>query len=240
MSRLIALYPAPWRARYEDEFLALLAERPPQSVGERLDIVRGAIDARLHPQLPGATLVRDRAGPAVLGGFVAFWTGIAIAANGPVRYDGFGSYRDGAAALPFLVLSMVLLSVGVYRIVADLPRTSHWTALAGLVAIIAGPVWGSMPWLMPVGLVFVAGTFGLVGGARRARVLPTWSAALAALSLLIPAALFAAMLVLPWYALRTSGIEGAVVIAPLSLLWIAIGGALQRGFGPSTDTPTAG
>ena len=28
MSRLIALYPRDWRARYEDEYLALLADRP--------------------------------------------------------------------------------------------------------------------------------------------------------------------------------------------------------------------
>jgi hypothetical protein len=239
MSRLIALYPATWRARYEDEFLALLAERPPRTIGERLDIVRGAIDARLHPQLGGVERVRDRLGFAVLLGFVAFWTGIGLAANGPVQYDEFGSYRDGAAGLPFLVLAMALLSLGLYRVVVHLPLTSSWTALAGTIAIVTGPCWGFMPWFMPAGLAFVVGTFGLIAGARQARVLPFWSAALATVSLVVPAALFAAMLVLPWYALRTSGFEAVVIIAPLSLLWPAIGGALLRGFAPSTDTPTA-
>ncbi len=50
MTRLIALYPEDWRTRYEAEFLSLLADRPPDPL-DRLDIVRGAIDARLHPQV---------------------------------------------------------------------------------------------------------------------------------------------------------------------------------------------
>ena len=53
MTRLIALYPRAWRDRYETEFRALMAERPPRP-GDRFDIVRGAIDARLNPQVPGA------------------------------------------------------------------------------------------------------------------------------------------------------------------------------------------
>jgi hypothetical protein len=47
---LLRLYPAPWRARYGDEFAELLASRPP-ALRDRLDIVFGAIDARVHPQL---------------------------------------------------------------------------------------------------------------------------------------------------------------------------------------------
>ena len=47
---LLRLYPAAWRARYGDEFLELLADRPPR-LRDRLDIVAGALDARLHPQV---------------------------------------------------------------------------------------------------------------------------------------------------------------------------------------------
>ena len=50
MTSLMRLYPRDWRERYEDEFLSLLAERPPD-VRDRLDIVRGAIDARVRPQV---------------------------------------------------------------------------------------------------------------------------------------------------------------------------------------------
>jgi len=53
MSRLIRLYPATWRARYETELLELLAERPP-TPGDSIDLFRGVIDAYLHPQLTGA------------------------------------------------------------------------------------------------------------------------------------------------------------------------------------------
>ena len=53
MTRLVALYPRGWRDRYEDEFLALLEERPPDPL-DRIDIVRGAVDARLHPQRRGS------------------------------------------------------------------------------------------------------------------------------------------------------------------------------------------
>ena len=49
MSRLVRLYPRAWRDRYEDEFMALLAERP-LSPGDVVDSVRGAVDAHLHPQ----------------------------------------------------------------------------------------------------------------------------------------------------------------------------------------------
>ena len=53
MSRLVALYPRAWRARYEGEFLALLAERR-QGPRDSFDIVRGAVDAHLHPDWPPA------------------------------------------------------------------------------------------------------------------------------------------------------------------------------------------
>ena len=53
MKRLVGLYPADWQARYGPEFEAILETRPP-SVRDRVDIVRGAVDARIHPQGPGA------------------------------------------------------------------------------------------------------------------------------------------------------------------------------------------
>jgi hypothetical protein len=52
MSRLVRLYPRTWRDRYEEEFLSLITDRPPALL-DRIDIVRGALDAHLHPQLPG-------------------------------------------------------------------------------------------------------------------------------------------------------------------------------------------
>jgi len=50
MNWLLRLYPAPWRARYGEEFAAVLA-RQRASPGMVLDVLAGAIDARLHPQI---------------------------------------------------------------------------------------------------------------------------------------------------------------------------------------------
>ena len=58
MSRLVRLYPKAWRDRYEEEFLTLLAERPP-TFADLLDTVRGAVDAHLNPQARGRTLAVD-------------------------------------------------------------------------------------------------------------------------------------------------------------------------------------
>lgn len=51
MKDLIRLYPRTWRARYGDELATLLsAERP--TIRLALDLIAGAIDARLNPQRP--------------------------------------------------------------------------------------------------------------------------------------------------------------------------------------------
>ena len=57
---LLRLYPRAWRERYGDEFAELLSARPP-SVRDRVDIVRGALDARVHPQLATAPTPRTAA-----------------------------------------------------------------------------------------------------------------------------------------------------------------------------------
>jgi hypothetical protein len=49
MRILLRLYPATWRARYEEEFLAVLEERP-LSPFDVIDIMLGALDARLRPR----------------------------------------------------------------------------------------------------------------------------------------------------------------------------------------------
>ena len=50
MSRLVRFYPMTWRRRYEAEMLQLLDKRP-RTPREALDLIRGAIDAHLHPEL---------------------------------------------------------------------------------------------------------------------------------------------------------------------------------------------
>ena len=82
---LLALYPAPWRHRYGEEFRAVLESRPlgPFDVA---DVLLGALDARLTPsRLPGPAgghlmLLRIGGLGAVLGG-VAWFLGIAISSG---------------------------------------------------------------------------------------------------------------------------------------------------------------
>ena len=50
MKWLLRLYPERWRRRYADEFSALL-ENQPLSLGVAVDILLGALDAWLRPQL---------------------------------------------------------------------------------------------------------------------------------------------------------------------------------------------
>ena len=59
MIGIVRLYPRPWRERYGDELLALLDEHP-ATLLDRLDLIQGAIDARLHPQVPGTDVTPDK------------------------------------------------------------------------------------------------------------------------------------------------------------------------------------
>lgn len=83
---LLALYPAPWRRRYGEEFRAMLESRPlgPFDVA---DIFLGALDARFTPsRLPGTAsgghfmLLRIGGLGAILGG-AAWFIGIAVASG---------------------------------------------------------------------------------------------------------------------------------------------------------------
>jgi nitrite reductase/ring-hydroxylating ferredoxin subunit len=59
---LLRAYPAAWRRRYGDELLALLAERD-LAARDVLDVLAGALDARLHPGLGRSALRRVAAIP---------------------------------------------------------------------------------------------------------------------------------------------------------------------------------
>jgi len=233
MTRLLSLYPRDWRDRYEEEFRTLIAERPP-SVGDRLDVLRGALDAHLHPQVPGSDRVPDRAGFVSWIGFVSLVVSGVLAASGPVMEDEYGTYRDGALALPFLFLATVLLSAALFRVVRRLPArgpagvpTLGW--VGGWAAIVAAPVWSVVPWVTPLGVIFLLGVLGLAVAARRAGLWPAWSeVALVALALL-PAGVLLAMPFLPWYAMRVAGLDFGVVLVPMSGLWLVVGAVLLRG-----------
>lgn len=66
-SGLVRLYPGPWRARYGDEMRTVLGSAPGRR-SDAVDLLRGALDAWLHPATPS----RVPAIAALVGG--GLWT----------------------------------------------------------------------------------------------------------------------------------------------------------------------
>ena len=240
MNRLLALYPEGWRARYGAEFLALLEDRPP-SLLERLDIVRGALDAHTNPQLPGRVRVSDRAGFGAIVGFVLFYVALAVVLSGPEHVDEYGTYRDGAAAIPIFLLSMALLSVALIRTVLRLPPAQDRARAVGLIGLGCGLLWSMAPWLFPLLMIFLVGVVVVAVGAQRAKLWPAWLPVLLALCVLVPLVVGVAQLILPWYALRQAGFNFLIIFVPISGLWLVYGIGLLRGFmtppGASAEAP---
>jgi hypothetical protein len=55
MTALLRLYPRSWRDRYGDEMERLIEDRPLDLLGT-IDLLRGAVDARLHPSMVPVTI----------------------------------------------------------------------------------------------------------------------------------------------------------------------------------------
>lgn len=236
MTSLLRLYPSEWRDRYEDEFLALLAERRPDA-RDRLDIVRGAIDARIHPQVrdgrpqpsPDGDLAAPRQrtlGWITLAGGVAWLGALVIAINGPIVVEPGSTYRDGGAALPFVVLAFVMLSAGIFGAARGLPSTAQAGALAAALAIVTGVIWSMMPWMFALFAVTSVSITVLVVSARRARVWRSLDAAVA-LGGLLAAWLIGVPVLMGIPSLVGEGPDGyAIFWIVLTPLWIAFGHAL--------------
>jgi hypothetical protein len=243
MSRLVDLYPRAWRERYGAELADLLEQRPP-SLLDRVDLVRGAVDARIHPQLvaPASPEPVDdgvinarRAGWFTLAGAATWLGGVVVAVNGPLVHDEWGTYRDGGGGLPLIILAMALLAVGIAATAERLPsgdrlgRAGAWLAGGG------GLLWAMAPWVMVTGLVGAFGFVCLGVAAVRARHWPAWgvAAALAAVAA-FPLAL-SGLLPVPGGALESDG--QYIVFAGLVALWLVVAGPL---LGRSAVAPPSG
>lgn len=228
MSRLLRLYPASWRERYGDEFLSLLADRPP-TVRDSVDIVRGALDARLHPQLLRGRGAGDRRFVAPLLGAVLLGLAWMIALNGPIQHDEFGTYRDGAAAMPFWLAAMILLAIGFLCTLDRLPGTARVGRGAAVVAALAALTWSFGPWVMTAGLAMLVATIVLAVAGLRYAHWPRFTSAALAVVAATPAGYLAWSLTQPWYVNRLA--DPALIAATMisvAAVWPLLAVVLAR------------
>lgn len=155
---LLRLYPARWRARFGDEFEALLAERPlgPFDVA---DVLLGALDAHLHLRGLGAASqhaegfamsLRIGGYAAILGGILWF---VALVGNAINNGADSGSSVFGAALITSIVVATAATLVALVGLSAFQSRRHPvltWTAFVipaigaalGLLGVVAMAVAG--------------------------------------------------------------------------------------------------
>jgi hypothetical protein len=211
MSRMLNLYPRAWQERYRAEMEDLLIAHPPTSA-DRLDLLRGALDAWLNPQIrhvdapaegqPGESGVG--AGAAILGGvmFAAGGLGLATSRVGP---DG---YKESGSAVAIVVLGMLLTAIAALLAATDRRSLLTSTAMAG------GALGTFLPWpLLAVGsYVYILAAIGL-------------GILLLARGRLVGLAILAVGVLLP--AFNTES-EWALAAVPVGVLWMTFGLAVWR------------
>lgn len=144
MKLLIRLYPAAWRARYEDEFLAVLEERP-LSPFDAIDIVLGALDARLRPRSLAIDLVPWRNPPMNnrIAGYAAIAGGGLILAfmllNNVIPYPANEVF---AVLYPFAAVALLIAVIGLSAVQGRRNPRLAWAAVivpvAGLLVSLLG------------------------------------------------------------------------------------------------------
>ena len=177
-SLLIRLYPARWRARYGDEFEAILEERPlgPFDVA---DILLGALDAQLRLRARGSDTQKGMAlsmslrvgGAAAILGAILFLTGFVVTSIDDT--EGVEAFPGAALILAGTALLLLAL-IGLSSFQARRHPRLIWTAFAvpaigltmtgvGIVGMAAG---GDGPFLAGLSPwdVWILGVFATVVG----------------------------------------------------------------------------
>jgi len=252
---LLRLYPARWRARYADEFAAMLEQRPlgPFDVA---DIVLGALDAHLH--LRGlAAASEHRKGFAMtlrIGGYAAILGGLlwlfVLAGNAISNGSEAAGQYLGIAIVAATILTLIAL-IGLSAFQARRHPLLIWAAFAipalgavmGLLGFVAMIVLGDGEANLVAGIsVWAFSTLGVVtlvvGSALFA--LATWLAR--SLSRPASAALgLGAILVMPTIAGVTGGLVpealgmALLIVAVLAFPagWMGLGISALRVTGPA-------
>jgi hypothetical protein len=165
---ILGLYPRRWRARYGEEMAALLDARP-ATWRDRRDLVRGALDAWLHPPTPS----RIPAVAAIAGG--GLWTVVAAGVLfGPVQPDWPGYLME---IVPVVAIAVIFLAIAVVGCAlrsgdrgAGVARITTTIAIVGYIAwiaMLAGTLlgWADGPGLAAAQGVAIVGTTLIGAGA---------------------------------------------------------------------------
>lgn len=128
-TRIVALYPRAWRARYGDELEALL-EAGSLGLRDRIDLLRGALDAHLHPARPSPLpVVASLTGSALVTAHA-----IVLAAQ-PVAPDWPGYLEE---ALPLVIAAVVALVPAIVGLWLKLGDADGALGRLGLVVAVGG------------------------------------------------------------------------------------------------------
>ena len=148
-ARYVGLFPRAWRERYGDE-LADLLETEPFGLRTRFDLLRSALDARLHPLRPSPLPVVAALVASALAAAHAF----ALAAQ-PVAMDWPGYLDDALPLILLCVLALLPVLIGLWLRLGDadgaigrigivLAVTGHVVWLVALVAAAAHMAYGAV------------------------------------------------------------------------------------------------
>lgn len=255
---LLRCYPARWRARYGEEFVGVLEERPigPFDVA---DVLLGALDAHLHLRGLGAES-EHRKGFAMslrIGGYAAIVGGILwlLALAGNAINNGGDSFSPwlGYAIVGATVMTLVAL-IGLSAFQARrhpiltwaafaIPALGAVTGLLAYAAIVVGGdsdallIGGISPWMLgSIGVVtIVLGSVLFAVATWRTRSLSRGGSALLAVG--------AILMVMALFGVGSGGLSSPVLIIPLvagivafPAGWIALGISALRVTGPAPVT----
>ena len=247
MSKLIRLYPSPWRERYEAELADLLARRP-ASIRGAVDLVRGAADAHLHPSLLVAGL---GSGPWThrVPGLLAVAAGLLVAVTALALAAGLGAGTWFGGDLIGLALVLMLISLpGEYLAPYGRRIGAAICCIVPGIAVASATGWWQPAVVVALGAEMLAlgGILAMVGVRAGVGSRERWL--LLVLSIGIPLAAYGAILLLRasiGLGLVPDGSPVVVLaVLPYGLAWIVVGLRLTvRGsptfLDPSSDLPRA-
>lgn len=220
-SLLVRCYPARWQARYGDEFLAVLEERPlgPFDVA---DILLGALDARLRPQERRSVAEQYGRGFAMslrIGGAAAVLGAALLGLAGLMASDLLVNVDDGVTEATFigglgvLLIALTGLSAFQGRAYPGMSWTAFGLGAFGIVAIVSA--FAMRPWASDdLWMVFMLGCLATMGAAVLFAVATYRTAALSRTGALLIGAGIAIALVQPVM---------AIGLASVAIGWLVLG-----------------